>query len=475
MMAKNTEKNTEILDYAIVGGGISGLASAWFLRQRGHSIQVLEAAAECGGTLRSRVVDGFLVEQGPNSTLENTDALRELIEGIHLTEALQAASPAGKQRYILKNQHLEPLPLGPGPFLRTPLFSVLGKLRMLVEPFIGRAAVEESVAAFVRRRLGQEFLDWAIDPFISGVYAGDPERLSVQAATAKVYALEAEHRSLIVGMVRKFLKGQQSGPAPSGRLIAFAGGMQTLANGVVTALGPGGVRTQAQVTSLKRSVDGIWRLGLASGEEVTAHAVVLCLPADKAAELLAPLAPSAATALRAIAYPVVASVALGFRREQVHHHLDGFGFLIPRRCAVETLGTLFSSSLFPERAPKGHVLLTSFLGGARHPEIREWDERMLVRQVLRDIGPVLGIKGIPVLRAVTVWPRAIPQYEIGHLGRVAVIDQVLAGFPGLYTRANWREGISVADCVRNARTLAMTCGPHAQVTTVEQTPQTTKR
>ena len=454
------EKNAGILDYAIVGGGISGLATAWFLQQRGYSVQVLEAAPECGGTLRSKVSGGFLVEQGPNSTLENTDALRELIEGTHLTESLQVASPAGKRRYILKNHHLEPLPLGLGAFLRTPLFSTRGKLRLLAEPFIGRAATEESVAEFVRRRLGQEFLDWTIDPFISGVYAGDPERLSVRAATAKVYALEAEYRSLIVGMVRRLLKGKQSGPSPSGRMIAFTRGMQTLARGVGTALGPGRIRTKASVTTLERGVDGIWCLGLGSdGEVVSARAVVLCMPADKAAELLASLAPDAATALQGISYPTVASVALGFRREQIHHPLDGFGFLVPHRCEVETLGTLFSSSLFPDRAPKGHVLLTSFLGGARHPDLGEWDENTLIRKVLRDIGPIVGIKGMPVLRAVTVWPRAIPQYEIGHLARIAAVDQALSEFPGLYTRANWREGISVADCVRNARTFAAARSP----------------
>ncbi|CAK0750049.1 Coproporphyrinogen III oxidase [Gammaproteobacteria bacterium] len=455
---RNTESNPEVPDYAIVGGGISGLASAWFLQRRGFSVQVLEAAPELGGTLRSRVCEGFLVEQGPNSTLENTDALRELIEGVGLAEALQVASPAGKRRYILKDHRLEPLPLGPGAFLSTPLFSIRGKLRLFAEPFIGRAATEESVASFVRRRLGQDFLDWAIDPFISGVYAGDPERLSVRAATAKVYALEAEYGSLIGGMVRRLLKGKRSGPTPSGRMIAFAGGMQTLARGVGAALGQGVVRTQAQVTALKRGTDARWHLHLASdegvGEVVSARSVVLCLPADKAAGLLAPLAPEAATALQAIPYPVVASVALGFRRDQIRHLLDGFGFLIPRRCAVETLGTLFSSSLFPDRAPAGHVLLTSFLGGARHSGLGECDEEELARRVLRDIGSVLGIDGAPVLRAVTRWPRAIPQYEIGHLARVAAVDRALVELPGLYTRANWRDGISVADCVRNARAFA---------------------
>ncbi len=442
------------LDYAIVGGGISGLAVAWFLRHRGHSVQVLEAANVVGGTLQSQVSDGFLVEQGPNSTLENTDALRVLIEGAGLAGALQVANPAGKRRYILRDQRLEPLPLGVGAFLRTPLFSVRGRLRLCLEPFIGRATVEETVASFVRRRLGQEFLDWAIDPFISGVYAGDPEKLSVRAATAKVYALEAEYGSLIGGMLRRALKGRRTGPTPAGRMIAFAGGMQTLVRSVAAVLGSD-VRTQAKVTALHLGRDGLWRLRIASDErETLARRVVLSLPAGHAAELLAPLAPDAASILRGIFYPAVASVALGFRRDQVSHSLDGFGFLVPRRCGVETLGALFSSSLFPGRAPTDHVLITAFLGGARHPGVGDLSEEQILQRVLRDITPILGISGSPVFQSVTTWHRAIPQYEIGHLERMATLDHLLAEWPGLYTRANWRDGISVADCVRNARDFA---------------------
>ena len=251
--------NAGQIDYAIIGGGISGLASAWFLQQRGYSVQVLEAASEIGGTLRSRVESGFLIEQGPNSTLENTDALGELISGVGLNDSLQVANPVSNRRYILKNQRLESLPLGVKDFLRTPLFSARGKLRLLAEPFIRRATTEESIAEFVRRRLGEEFLDWAIDPFISGVYAGDPERLSIRAATAKIYALEVESGSLIRGMVRRLFQGKKTGPTPSGRMISFAGGMQTLARGISLTLGAS-VRTQSRVTALEFSADGRWRI-----------------------------------------------------------------------------------------------------------------------------------------------------------------------------------------------------------------------
>ena len=447
-------ESTTVIDWAIIGGGISGLATAWFLRQRGYSVRVFEAAAEVGGTLRSRTQDGFLIEQGPNSTLENTDALGELIRGVHLEAALQVANPASKQRYILQDRQLVPLPLGPAAFFRTPLFSARGKLRLLAEPFIGQSTEEESIATFVRRRLGQEFLDWAIDPFVSGVYAGDPERLSVRAATAKIYKLEAEHGSLIKGMVHRALTGKRSGPSPKGRLIAFSGGMQTLARGVAAALGPEQVCTRSPLLALERE-EATWCLRIApDGATVRARSVVLCLPAAETANLLAPLAPEAVTALRNIPYPTVASVALGFRREQVRHPLDGFGFLIPKRCGIETLGTLFSSSLFLDRAPSGQILLTSFLGGTRHPAVGMWSADKILQTVLQDISPVLGIQGPPLLNTVMIWPRAIPQYELGHLDRIAKIDQSLTELPGLHTRANWRDGISVADCVRNARDFA---------------------
>jgi len=450
--------NAGQIDYAIIGGGISGLASAWFLQQRGYSVQVLEAASEIGGTLRSRVESGFLIEQGPNSTLENTDALGELISGVGLNDSLQVANPVSNRRYILKNQRLESLPLGVKDFLRTPLFSARGKLRLLAEPFIRRATTEESIAEFVRRRLGEEFLDWAIDPFISGVYAGDPERLSIRAATAKIYALEVESGSLIRGMVRRLFQGKKTGPTPSGRMISFAGGMQTLARGISLTLGAS-VRTQSRVTALEFSADGRWRIRIAptatlGADMVIARAILICIPADQAAQLLAPLSPIAATILQSIRYPAVASVALGFRREQIKHPLDGFGFLIPRRCNIETLGTLFSSSLFPNRAPDGCVLLTSFLGGARNSHLAEYDDDELSQKILQDISPTLGITGMPTLRAVTVWPRAIPQYELGHLTQLANLDNALNKFPQLFTRANWRDGISVADCVRNARDFA---------------------
>lgn len=440
-------------DFAVIGAGISGLSIAWFLREAGYTVRVLEASDCLGGSIRSEHSDGFLVEAGPNSTLENTDALGELIGGVGLQQQVCEANEQAKRRYILKQGKLLPLPGSPLSFIGTPLFSAAGKLRLLAEPFIGRARTEESIAQFVRRRLGPEFLDWAIDPFISGVYAGDPEQLSVRSATRKIHALEAEYGSLFIGALRRMMAGRRSGPAPSGRMISFKQGMQAFPLAVAKAL-EDDVETGVAVSALTRERD-LWRLR-ADGRDLAASAgqVVLSVPAYHAADLLQPLMPEAAGLLRRIDYPPVASVAMGFRRDRVDHPLDGFGFLIPRRETLQTLGSLFSSTLFPGRAPEGQVLLTSFIGGDRNHSVDKMAQVELVQRVLEEIAPILGIQGEPEFSRVNYWRHAIPQYKLGHQKLLDGVDEALSRHPGLHVRGNWLGGISLADCVRNGRDFA---------------------
>lgn len=436
----------------VIGAGISGLATAWFLKQRRHKVRVLEAASEPGGCLRTIARDGFLIEAGPNSTLSKGGAFDELVSGVGLAADQIEANRLARRRFIVKGGMPVALPGSPIAFLRTPLFSARGKLRLLAEPFIGRAPDEETVAQFVRRRLGQEFLDWAIDPFVSGVYAGDPDRLSARAATAKVYALEAEYGSLIKGALARALRGKASGPQPVGKLVSFRSGMQALPHAIAATLGDA-VQFGAGAEGLTRTANGRWQVR-AGATAVEADRVVLAVAAEQAAQLLAPLDATLAAELRAIRYPPVMSVALGFARSQVCHPLDGFGMLIPRREQRQTLGALFSSTLFPGRAPEGQVLVTAFIGGARNEAVAAMDEGAVAGAVMSDLRALLGIGGDPVFTLVNRWPRAIPQYELGHLARIARVDAALAKLPGLYTRANWRDGISVADCVTNAQRLA---------------------
>ncbi len=439
-------------DIIVIGGGISGLATAWFLKGRGRNVRVLEADAEAGGCLKTVRDNGFLIDTGPTSTLYKEGALGELIRGIGLSDDLIEANKVARNRYIVKNGNLVPLPMGPGAFLATPLFSGKAKLRMFLEPFKGRAASEETVAQFVTRRLGPEFLDWAIDPFVSGVYAGDPDKLSAWAATAKVYALEAESGSLFIGALARAFRGKASGPQPRGKLISFLPGMQALPAGVAEDL-HGLVTLDAEVIEVEPRTNSGWKVRTEQ-QEYEADEIVLATPAYHAATILAPLNPELSRELKAIRYPPVASIALGFKRDQVADPLQGLGMLIPSKIGCVTLGALFSSTLFPGRSSDDKVLLTAFIGGARNEEIADQRDEELVEQVLADISPLLGISGEPKFQRVTVRPRAIPQYEMGHLERLSRIDAALAKLPGLHVRANWRDGISVSDCAENARKLA---------------------
>lgn len=444
----------------IIGGGISGLSCAWFLQQQGVAVRVLESRSQPGGTILTSRADGFQVEHGPNSTLQKPghpeDALGRLIAGLDLTDRLQTANSQAAVRYILKQGSLMPLPSSPLDFLRTPIFSARAKWRLLAEPFIGRADTEESIADFVRRRLGAEFLDYAIEPFISGVYAGDPERLSVQAAVARIYALEAKHRSLILGAIAQGRVSRGAG-LPKGRMIAFAGGMQTLPAAIADSLPPGCLQTGAEVYRLEQTGDGWkvrWRSAEGQEQEEQAARVILAIPAPMTATLLKPFCPGGAQILRSIPYAPIVSTALGYRREQVAHPLDGFGFLIPRQERVRLLGALFSSTLFPGRVPSGRVLITTFIGGAMDPEILALDDAGLLKQVEGDLGACLGIRGRAGHVRITRYRASIPQYVLGHNQRIEKLDALISRTPGLHLRANWRDGISVADCVRNGELLA---------------------
>ncbi len=446
------------LDVLVIGAGISGLATAWFARAAGLRVQVVEAAPRAGGKIRSFHEAGYRVEGGPNSLLVNDPSFDELVAGLSLQDAVVEANPVARRRYVLRQGRLVALPGGPLAFLRTPLFSWRGKLRLLAEPFIGRADHEESLAEFVTRRLGREFLDWAIDPFVSGVYAGDPARLSVRAATPRVYALEAEYGSLLRGALHRLRQRRRaSATGPAGRMVSFRDGMQTLPDAIAAALGEA-LTLDEPVTALQRRDDGTWQVQ-GRRRAWQARQVVLSVPAEQAARLLDG---RAAPALAAIPYPPVASLALGFRRDQVGHPLDGFGFLIPGREGRRTLGALFSSTLFPHRAPAGHVLLTAFAGGRRHPELADRTDAELLEAVLADLRQPLGLRGAPAYTRITRWPQAIPQYELGHAERLAQVAEQVRALPGLHLRANWLDGIAVGECIRNARRLAADLSRAAQ-------------
>lgn len=447
MRAKTLPPQPGRYDVVVVGAGISGLTAAFHLARAGLEVAVLEASERVGGAITTLRRDGWLFELGPNTVLASRPAVGELIRAAGLEAERLEAPPSARRRYLWKGEELVPLPVGPVGFLTTPLFPLGAKLRLLREPWIRRApeGVEESIAAFVRRRLGEAFLDYAVGPFVSGVYAGDPERLSVRWAVARIHALEREHGSLIRGALAR-----RKGPAPGGAMISFRDGLESLPLRLAAVVGR--VRTGCPCRRLERRGEGF--VAVTEAGAYQARRLILAVPADVQARLLGELTGGAGEALAEIPYAPVAVACYGFRRGDVAHPLDGFGFLAPRKESLRLLGCLFPSTLFPGRAPDGHVALTAFAGGRTDPEIVGRDEADLHRGLLADLDRALGLSGEPVFRRLERWPRAIPQFEVGHGRFVELGRRLEAEHPGLHLAGNVFAGVSVPDCIQGAAELA---------------------
>jgi protoporphyrinogen/coproporphyrinogen III oxidase len=417
-------------------------------------VQVIDAGSRAGGVIGTVVRDGCRYERGPNSALDTTPLIGELVAELGLGAELRFAADAAAKRYVVRNGALTALPMSPGAFVSTRLFSPAAKLGLLREPFVRAAPAdaEESIAAFVRRRLGTEFLDYAIDPFVAGIYAGDPEQISVRAAFPKLHALEQRWGSLIRGQIggARERRRQAETAKNSAKSFSFADGMQVLTDALAAAVGPVALDTRA--VRLERDAAGVFTLHTErSGEPAAwrARAVVLAVPADRAAALVREHAGDAATALESIVYAPVATVASAYSTSAVAHPLDGFGCLVPRKEQRRILGVLFSSTMFERRAPAGTALLTTFVGGQRQPELPALPEADIAALAHAEHGALLGASAKPLFQAVTRWPRAIPQYTLGHQGRVARAEAAAAALPGLRLCASWKGGVSVGDCIRN--------------------------
>lgn len=456
----NSPPDSNSHSYLVIGGGISGLSTAYHLSRMGKSVTLLEATDRVGGAIGSVEENGWLRELGPNSLMQ-TPEMATLLDELDLGDEIVEANAVAKKRFIAKNGHPVALPGNPLELLTSPLFGMSDLWHLAREAWIKPEKKEETIAQFVQRRLGQGFLDWAVDPFVSGVYAGDPNRLSVQAAIPKIYAMEQDYGSLIRGGIAK-MKAAKSNPAPitrpaKGKLFSFKHGLQTLTDRLaksVTASQLGHIQTNSPVSSIQQRVEGGWSVNTAQGLTLHADQLVLSTPAHVSAHLLDSVDNTLAELLASIEYPPVTSVTLGFDRPLVAHPLDGFGLLIPSKENKRTLGVLFSSTLFPNRAPAGKVLLTAFIGGRKQPEAAQGEDQELVNRILGDLSPLLGIKGAPEFSRIKQWTKAIPQYEIGYLELQERITQRLAALPGLSLNGNWRGGIAVGDCLINGQKMA---------------------
>ena len=440
---------------AVVGAGIAGLSAAYWLNRKGFEVQVFERSDRTGGVIRSERSDGFLVDYGPNSTLETSETLSELVRALGLEGQKVYGREAANNRYIVRDGALQALPTSPGAFLTTGLFSWKAKLRLLAEPFVRRSPGDDiSLADFVRRRLGREFLDYAINPFVAGVYAGDPEQLSTAAGFPKLYALEQNYGSLIKGTVQgaRERRKRKEVAKNRARLFSFRDGMQVFTDALAEALGANALRLGYEVTRLRRENGSFF---LHSRQDGPARVdrfdrVILTVPAYALPGLLRELAPDQTAPLEAVHYPPVSLVYLGFKAEAVERELDGFGFLVPEVEQRQILGTLWSSSIFPDRTPEGHVALTTFVGGTRQPENARLPEEDIKALVLEELRDLCGVSGPPVFSRFMRWERAIPQYRVGYKKVQAVFDQLETEHPGLYFAGNYRRGISVGDSVLSA-------------------------
>ncbi len=441
----------------VAGGGISGLFCAYLLKKKGLDVTVLEREASAGGTMKTIRDGGWLVETGPNSALENTPLFSESFADLGITSQQVYANASASRRYIVKNGKLHPLPSGPGSFLTSGLWSTSAKLRLLAEPFAGRADKEESVAEFVRRRLGKEFLDYAVDPFVGGVYAGDPAKLSIQSAFPKLYALEKKYGGLVKGAIASRREGGMK--SPRARLLSFSGGMQTFPDAIAARLGESLLTgaTVEHIVPVRAGAFPVYSISVTQhGARTTidADAIVLSSPAGSAAAMIRSIDPGMSATLEAIYYPPVAEVFLGFAATQIARPLDGFGFLVPSVEGRKILGSIWSSCLFEHRAPEGHVAFTTFVGGNRNPELVSMKDDELEHVVAGELGTFVGCKGDPVFRKIVRWPRAIPQYNLGYHTVMSAVERFEQNFRRAYICSNYRGGVSVGDCLMSAENIA---------------------
>jgi protoporphyrinogen/coproporphyrinogen III oxidase len=442
---------------AIVGAGITGLTAALRLHGLGCRVTVLERGPQAGGCIRTTAEAGWLFEAGPNS-LQYSAEIKQLVRELALGPEVVPAAPLAKHRFVVRGGRFVPVPSSPPSLIFSPLFGTRTKASLLTELFT-RPRIRTSdisLAELVRSHFTQEMVDYAVNPLIAGIYAGDPEKLSVRHAFPSLWQAERSHGSLIRGMMAASKARKAAGESGAGPIVSFRRGLQALTDGIVARLPTGSLHLGAAVETLLpgRPHRLVWRQ---DGQTVSGEfdAVILACPAGALAQLtVGNLGERPLASLENIPHPPVSSLFLGYRREQVAHPLDGFGGLVPAIERRDVLGILFSSTLFPGRAPDGHVALTIFVGGMRQPDLARLEPAELLPRIGRDLKDLVGAEGAPVFMRHTYWPRAIPQYVPGFERWQEQIVALENRHDRLFIGGNARDGISVPDCVKSGQRLA---------------------
>jgi oxygen-dependent protoporphyrinogen oxidase len=457
----------------VIGGGIAGLAAAHRLRELSDAkslhleILLLEASPRLGGTIATERHGDFLVEAGPDSFITEKPSALKLCERLGLGPRLLSTQAAYQKIYIVRNGRLELLPegfflLAPTrlwPFIRTPLFSWAGKLRMAAELFLPRGKVDsdESLASFVRRRFGAEALERVAQPLVGGIYAADPERLSLTATMPRFLEMERQQRSLIYAMW--FAQRRRRREAGSGArwslFVTLAGGMGEFVEALAQRLPSDGVRLHSPAKSVTFDHrQSVWQVDFERNESIYACGIILATPAHSSADILSSIAPAAAADLKRIPYASTATVSIAYRREDFPQSPDSFGFVVPAIENRKIMACTFSSLKYPGRAPQGAVLLRAFVGGRLQPELFEDNDAAMERSVRAEIASLLGVTAEPLLTRIWRHPNSMPQYEVCHAERIARIRAQLRAFPALALAGSAYSGVGISDCVRTGEEAA---------------------
>ena len=454
----------------VIGGGITGLAAAHraveLARGRGAALDLtlIEARERLGGTIASERVDGFLVEAGPDSFLSEKPWALALCRRLGVEDRLVRTDDRFRKVFVWFGGRLHPLPdgfqlLAPTamrPFVTSSLFSLPGKLRMALDLVLPRGhADDESLGAFVRRRLGVEALERVAQPLVAGIYTADPDDLSLAATMPRFLEVERRDRSIILGLRRALARTPLPGTSGArwSLFVTFAGGMEELVSTLAARLPPGAAVLKQRVSALAREGER-WRVRTAEGGAFDAERVIVATEAHATARLVRYLDPSLANLLGEIPYSSAATISLGYRRADVPHPLDGFGFVVPRSEGKALLAGTFSSVKYPGRAPAGHVLLRCFLGGTLNAAVLSEDDGALATRARAELREALGITAEPVLTRLHRWPASMPQYRVGHLARAEAIEHAAAALPGLALAGAAYRGVGIADCVRSGEAAA---------------------
>jgi oxygen-dependent protoporphyrinogen oxidase len=441
----------------IIGGGISGLSLAYFLTERDSSLDVLvfESEKKAGGKIWTDRAEGFLCEGGVNGFLDNRPRTLELAAKLGLTPL--RSNDNARKRYIYSEGKLHMLPESPASFFSSNLLSLYGRLRIVWEIAVPkRGGDDETLADFARRRLGKEAFEKLIDPMASGIYAGDPEKMSLKSCFPRIYDLESKYGSLIRALIKLKAEakktGKKVGAGPGGVLTSFYDGMEVYIAALKTFLGER-LKTESRVTSIDKRGD-IYTVFLSDNAKIEAESVVLATPAHATAEIVKDFNKQLSVVTGGIPYPPVSVVCLGYVKSKIKQSLDGFGFLVPKRENRSILGTLWDSSIFPNRAPEGYVLLRTMLGGARAADVALQDNDRLAHMVINELEKIMDIKVQPDFIRVYTHGKGIPQYGLGHGKSLETIDAIVDSHKGFYITGNSYRGIGVNDCIENSYKLS---------------------